>query len=208
GPIKSQYLSYFVYGLFASGLFLHVFINLFRLVKQKKRELSLEIFLIIYFTVFILATCFSSAPIRCIGYYGFNSMETLAEYYIVSLQPIMLIIFLLLLKYRSNFFIWINLSVSIVFILGYVNLFSCPYYNEELFRPHCNLHGNVYECGFNYVRHPELFLRFRQKLPPELRDEYMQGAWEFFSLGSDRQKELLEKAKTFDVDGVYREFEK
>ena len=178
GNIKAEYISFIVYGAFILAVIVHLGSNFKIYIREffsKKINIRLELFLILYFAIFIFVTCFTRFPIGSADS-EWNSMNLHAEYYIVSFQPIIFALLILLNKYKSKILTLVNILVSIIFILGYVNSFSGYYYNNTLFEPMHSTESNATECGFKFIHNPELFFGFDKKLSSDLRDDYFYGA--------------------------------
>jgi hypothetical protein len=203
GGIKSQYLSFVVYGVFILGILMHLRNNLSDFLRKKNKSnsqkirMNLEIFLILYMVIFILISAFTPFPIRSNEAFGWNSMNIHAEYYIISLQLIIFALIILLSKYKNLIVPLIHTTVSIIFILSYVNLFQEPYYNVALFEPMHSTGANAFECGFNFVYNPDLFLEFNQKISSELQEDYMKGAKEGWQMAPQEiKRQIFKKAES------------
>lgn len=208
GSIKAQNLSFIVYGLFISALLIHLDCNLISYIRRgsqkndlKRIKISLDIFLVLYLTIFIVITSFTQFPVRGNEAYGWNSMNVHAEYYIVSLQLILFALVILLNKYKKKGILFINVTVSIIFIMSYYGLFHSTYYNQALFKPMHSTESNVYECGYNFVNNPELFLYFKQNISDELRRNYLKGAKDRWEIMPKKIKEqIYKKVGTMEFD--------
>lgn len=177
GVIKSRYLGYIVFIMFCVAFLVHIiFAQNKKNISKEERKYNLSLFLILYLSVFIIFTAFSTAPVRSGENYGWNSMNIHAEYYIISIQPVIFALFYLLNKYRKNFIKTpFNVALSIIFTFGFFSLFQTRAFNHRLFRPmHCT-NSNAYECGFHFSVKPKMFLIFKEKMPEEYLEDYMKG---------------------------------
>jgi hypothetical protein len=171
GFIKSEHFSYLAYSVIMIAFLIHI------ISYRKRKNFDLALFLIFYFVVFTLVTAFTTAPVRSDNVYGWNSMNIHAEYYLISLQPIMFILLLLIMKHSyklARFLLFTFISICLV---NFIYLFGTSHiFNEKLFEPMHLTSANVYECGFNFVKNPKLFMKFKNKLPEEFLEAYLKGA--------------------------------
>lgn len=211
GNIKSQYLSFIVYVIFIVAVLMHSIKNLIHYIKQENQRpvqgrfnITLELFLILYIFVFVIVTSFTTFPVRSEEAYGWNSMNVHAEHYIVSLQLIIFALLILLNKYKNMVISLINIIVSTIFILGYISLFRELYHNDTLLKPMHSTEANTFECGFNFIRNPELFLIFKQKIPYGLQEDYMKGAKKSWGMTPQKiKKQIFEKVERLGSDYSY-----
>jgi hypothetical protein len=183
GPVKGKLLGFMVYWLVLYAIVFHLVVNLAnkqrqcsRFSENRKESIGLELFLILYVFIFILGTTLTRFPIGSNNALGWNSMNIHAEYYIVSLQPVIFALLILLNKYKIKCMVILNIWISVIFIFGYLSLFTLPYYNAAIWQPMHSTEANAYECGFNFVRNKSLFSEFFKEVPLELRNDYFAGA--------------------------------
>jgi hypothetical protein len=183
GFIKAQWFGFITYGLFLVTITIHLVNNLMKAHKQvkycsktKEEGMSLEMFLILYLFIFIIGTTLTTFPIGSNNVLGWNSMNVHAEYYIVSLQPILFVLLILLNRHTIKYALIVSALVSVIFIVGYLRLFIPLYYNNALLKPLHSTEANAYECGFSFIKNKDLFLEFLTKIPIELRSDYLDGA--------------------------------
>lgn len=208
--LKAQYLGFTVYGLFIIAVLIHLGKNLMYYLRkgdksysQKRIGMNLEIFLILYIFVFFLITSFTPFPIGGIGTLGWNSMNVHAEYYIVSLQLIIFALIILLNKYKNKIIFLVSMMTGVILILGYCNLFQQSYYNNTLFEPMYSTGTHSYECGFNFVFNPKLFLRYKQRISNEEQREYIRGAKDTWkAISQETKKRILGRAESLGLDYV------
>jgi hypothetical protein len=184
GIIKAQHLSYLLFGIMVLIAIVYLITETITLMSKKvvnplgkNREIRLGFFLILYLLIFIILTSISSFPVGSNGANGFNSMNVHAEYYIVSLQPIIFILLIFSLnKFKNKIATAMYVLIAVIFIFSYFNLFTSHYYNDSLFHPMHRTEANAYECGFHFVKNPKLFLEFKQRIPVQFQEEYLKGA--------------------------------